>query len=456
MANVLQIAPTLDPNLTDPVFYRLTLEIRMIESLFKIKAHHTSCRIEVLAGISTFLTMSYIIFINPAILSQTGMDRGAIFVATCLAAALGSLLMGLLANYPIALAPGMALNAYFTYSVVLGAGIHWQIALGLVFIASLIFLLLSISPIHKYIIDCIPRSLKLAIVAGVGLFICFIGFKSAGIITANQSTLVTLGNLHEPTTLLAIMGFFLIIGLDALGVMGSIIISIFMITLASTLLGYNKFYGIYAMPPSLLPTLMQMDVKDALHLSLAPIVLAFLFVTLFDNTGTLIGIAHKAGLIEKSGKLPRLTRALFSDSVAAVISPILGTSTTTNYIESAIGVKAGGRTGLTAITVAGLFLLALFFSPLAQSIPIYATAPALIYVACLMMRTLTEINWEDITEYVPALITAIAMPLTFSIAGGISFGFISYVIIKIISGRIRDLNFTLTLLAVILIIRYLF
>jgi adenine/guanine/hypoxanthine permease len=428
----------------------------MLERLFKIKANNTSLRIEVLAGTSTFLTMSYIIFINPVILSQTGMDPGAIFVATCLAAAIGSFLMGLVANYPIALAPGMALNAYFTYGVVLGTGIHWQIALGLVFIASIIFLSLSIFPIRKYIINCIPASMKLAMVAGVGLFICFIGFKSAGIISANPSTLVTLGNLHAPTTLLAIVGFFIIISLDALDIMGSIIISILFVTVVSTLLGYNKFYGIFSMPPRILPTFMQMNVTDALRLSLMPIILAFLFVTIFDNTGTLIGVAHKAGLLKKSGKLPRLNRALFVDSAAAVISPILGTSTTTSYIESAIGVKAGGKTGLTAITVAILFLFALFFSPLAQSIPIYATAPALIYVACLMMRALTEINWEDVTEYVPAIITAIAMPLTFSIAEGISFGFISYVAIKIISGRLRDLNFTITALAIILIIRYVF
>ena len=291
--------------------------------------------------------------------------------------------MGLLANYPIALAPGMGLNAYFTYSVVLGYGYSWQVALGAVFISGLIFLCLSVLPVREYIINSIPKSLKIAIVAGIGLFLGMIGFKSAGIITANPATLVTLGNLHQPTTLLAIVGFFLIIGLEALDVIGAIIISILAVTIAGIVLGYGKFNGIYSMPPSIMPTFLQMDLKGALNLGLITIVFAFLFVDLFDNTGTLIGVAYRAGLMDKDGKLPRIGRALIADSSAAIIGAMLGTSTTTSYVESTVGVKAGGRTGLMAVVVGLLFFVAIFLSPLAKSIPIYATAPALVYVACL-------------------------------------------------------------------------
>ncbi len=426
----------------------------MLQSLFKLKENKTSVRIEILAGLTTFLTMSYIIFVNPAILAETGMDAGAVFVATCLAAAFGSAMMGILANYPIALAPGMGLNAYFTYSVVLGFGHTWQVALGAVFISGVIFLGLSILPVRAYIINSIPKSLKVGIAAGIGLFLCIIGFKSAGIITGSRETLVTLGNLHQPTTLLAILGFFLMIGLDVLGIMGSVIISILTITALSIGLGYSKFDGVFSMPPSIMPTLLQMDIKGAFSLGLVTIVFAFLLVDLFDNTGTLIGIAYRAGFIDKNGKLPRIGRVLLADSSAAIMGALLGTSTTTSYVESSVGVKAGGRTGLMAVVVALLFLLALFLSPLAASIPKFATAPALIYVACMMARALTEIEWEDLTEYAPAVITAISMPLTYSIADGISFGFISYTAIKIVSGRYRDLNWALVILALAFVVKY--
>jgi len=400
--------------------------------------------------------MSYIIFVNPSVLAQTGMDHGAVFVATCLAAAFGSCLMGLLANYPIALAPGMGLNAYFTYSVVLGFGYRWQVALGAVFISGLIFLGLSIFPIRESIINSIPKSLKVGIAGGIGLFLAIIGFKSAGLITASPATLVTLGNLHQPTTLLAILGFFLMIGLDALEVTGSVIISILAVTGISILMGYSSLQGVFSLPPSLMPTLLQMDVQGAFHLGLVTIVFAFLLVDLFDNTGTLIGIAYRAGFIDKRGKLPRIGRVLLADSSAAILGAALGTSTTTSYVESSVGVKAGGRTGLMAVVVGLLFLAALFFAPLAASIPNYAAAPALVYVACMMMRALTEIDWEDLTEYVPAVITAIAMPLTYSIAEGISFGFISYAAIKIFSGRFGDLNLPLIILALAFIAKYVF
>lgn len=428
----------------------------MLQRIFKLSANKTSIRTEMLAGVSTFLTMSYIIFVNPSILAQTGMDHGAVFVATCLAAAFGSCLMGILANYPIALAPGMGLNAYFTYSVVLGFGHSWQVALGAVFLSGLIFLGLSIFPIREYMINSIPKSLKVGIAAGIGLFLAIIGFKSAGLITTSQATLVTLGNVHEPTTLLAILGFFLMVGLDALGVTGSVIISILTVTGLSMILGYSQFGGIFSLPPSLMPTLLQMDIKDAMSLGLVTIVFAFLLVDLFDNTGTLIGIAYRAGFIDKSGKLPRIGRVLLADSSAAVVGAMLGTSTTTSYVESSVGVKAGGRTGLMAVVVGLLFLVALFFAPLAASVPKYATAPALIYVACMMARAFIEIDWDDLTEYVPAVLTAIAMPLTYSIAEGISFGFISYTAIKLLSGRIRDLNVPLVILALAFVAKYIF
>lgn len=423
----------------------------MLDSFFKLKAHHTSIKTEIIAGLSTFLTMSYIIFINPAILAKTGMDHGAVFVATCLAAALGSALMGLLANYPIALAPGMGLNVYFTYNVVLGSGYSWQLALGAVFISGLIFLSLSLLPIRSYLINSIPASLKIAIVAGIGLFLCMIGFKSAGILVNNHFALI---NLHQPTTLLAILGFFMIIGLQALRVLGAIIISILTISTLGILFHYGQFKGFFSMPPSIMPTLMQMEVKNAFSLGLATIVFAFLFVDLFDNTGTLIGVAHKAGLMDKRGRLPRLNRALLADSLAAILGAVLGTSTTTSYVESTVGVKAGGKTGLTALVVALLFIMALFLAPLAESIPAYATAPALVYVACLMARSLRELNWKDVTEYFPALITAVTMPLTFSVADGMAFGFISYTIIKIFSGRFRDLNWALVILTVLFVAKY--
>lgn len=427
----------------------------MLNKIFKIKEHQSSVKIEILAGITTFFAMSYIIFVNPSILSLTGMDKGAVFVATCLTAAFGSALMGLMANYPIALAPGMALNTYFTYGVVIGGGYSWQVALGAVFVSGIILLFLSISPVREYIINSIPKSLKIAIVAGIGLFLGVIGLKNAGILTGHPPQL-TLLNLLQPTSLLALLGFFIIIILETLGIIGSILISITIISFIGILLGYTQYVGIFAMPPSIMPTLMQMDIMGALNMGLMTIVFAFLFVDLFDNTGTLIAVAHRGGLIDKDGKLPRINRVLIADSTAAIASAILGTSTTTNYLESAVGVKAGGKTGLMAIVVAILFLFALFLSPLAESIPAYATAPAIIYIACLMTRAFTEIDWKNATEYAPALITAIAMPITFSIAEGIAFGFISYTVIKVITGRFRDLNPAIVILAIIFAAKDLF
>jgi AGZA family xanthine/uracil permease-like MFS transporter len=428
----------------------------MLEKLFQLKAHNTNVRTEILAGVTTFLTMAYILFVNPAILGETGMDKGAIFVATCLAAAIGSALMGLIANYPIALAPGMGLNAFFTYTVVLHMGHTWQVALGAVFISATLFFLLSIFRIREWIVNSIPLPLRSAIAAGIGLFLALIALKEAGLVVDNPATLVGLGDLHSPGPLLAVLGFFLIVALEARRVTGAVMIGILAVTAIAIGLGVTPFGGIVSMPPSLAPTFLELDIMGALDVGMISVIFAFLFVDLFDNTGTLIGVAKRAGLMSKDGHLPKMGRALIADSAAAMGGSLLGTSTTTSYIESASGVAAGGRTGLTAIVVAGLFLLALFFAPLAGTVPAFATAPALLFVAVLMTSGLAEIDWDDITVAAPVVITALAMPLTFSIANGIAFGFIAWVVIKALAGRFKELNPALVVLAAIFIAKFAF
>jgi AGZA family xanthine/uracil permease-like MFS transporter len=426
----------------------------MLENYFKLSEHGTNVRTEVVAGFTTFLTMAYIMFVNPQILSAAGMDRGAVFVATCVASAIGTLVMALYANYPLALAPGMGLNAYFTYGVVLGMHYSWQVALGAVFISGVCFLILSVTRLREAIVDAIPQSQKMAISAGIGLFLGIIALKEAGIVVANPETYVTLGNLKASGTLLAILGFFMMVALDARRVPGAIIISILAVTIIGIAAGISPADGIVSTPPSLAPTFLQLDLKGTLNLGLITIVFAFLFVDLFDNTGTLVGVAHRAGLIGPDGKIPRLGRAFIADSVATIAGALLGTSTVTSYIESAAGVKAGGRTGLVGVVVAVLFLLSLFLSPLAGTVPAYATAPALLFVACLMARGLVEIDWEDVTEYAPAVVTALAMPLTFSIANGIAFGFITYAGVKLLAGRYSETSMGLLVLAILFIVKF--
>jgi AGZA family xanthine/uracil permease-like MFS transporter len=426
----------------------------MLERFFRLSANGTNVRTEVIAGVTTFLTMAYIMFVNPAILSETGMDRGAVFVATCLASAIGTMIMGLYANYPLALAPGMGLNAYFTYGVVKGMHYSWQVALGAVFISGVLFLLLSVTRVREWIVDAIPQSQKLAISAGIGLFLAVIALKSAGVVVASPETLVTLGNLKAPSTLLAIAGFLLMVALDARRVTGAIIIAILAVTTTGVLLGISPFAGILAMPPSLAPTFLQLDIAGALDAGLAAIIFAFFFVDLFDNTGTLVAVAHRAGLIDRNGRIPRLNRVFIADSTATLAGSLLGTSTVTSYIESAAGVRAGGRTGLVGVVVALLFLLSLFVAPLAGTIPAYATAPALLYVACLMARGLAEVDWEDVTEYAPAVVTAITMPLTFSIANGIAFGFIIYTAVKLLAGRTAELRPAVGVLGILFVTKF--
>ena len=413
--------------------------MEFLEKFFKLKENGTDVRTELLAGLTTFLTMAYIIFVNPSILGDAGMPKDSVFVATCLAAALGTLIMGLYANYPIALAPGMGLNAYFAYAVVIGMGIPWQVALGSVFISGCLFILVSIFKIREMIIDAIPQSLRTAITVGIGLFLAIISLKSSGIVVANPATLVTLGDLHKAPPVLAIIGFFLIVALDRLKVRGAILIGIVTITIASFVFGGNEFKGIVSAPPSLAPTLFKLDIMGALSMGILNVVLVFFLVELFDATGTLMGVANRAGLL-KNGKMDRLNKSLLADSTAIVAGSFLGTSSTTAYIESAAGVQAGGRTGLTAVAVAVLFLACLFIAPLAGTVPAYATAPALFYVACLMLRELVEIDWEDSTESVPAAVTALMMPFTYSIANGVAFGFITYVVLKVATGRIKQVS----------------
>jgi len=426
----------------------------MFERIFKLADNHTDVRTEVIAGVTTFLTLAYIIFVNPSILAQSGMDQGAVFVATCLAAAIGTAIMGIYANYPIALAPGMGLNAYFTYGVVLGMGHTWQVALGAVFISGVIFLILSVLPVREWIINAIPRSLKIAISAGIGLFLAIIALKNAGIVVDHPATLVTMGDLAKPEPLLAALGFMVIVALSARRVPGAIILAILGVTVVSIALGVSEAGGIVSMPPSLAPTLAQMDVMGALEVGLVTIVFAFLFVDLFDTAGTLVGLAHRAGMLDENGRLPRLRKALMADSTATMAGAVLGTSTTTSYIESASGINAGGRTGLTAVVVALLFLACLFLAPLAGTIPAFATAPALLYVAVLMVRGLSEVDWDDVTEAAPAVVIAISMPLTFSIASGIGFGFITYVAVKLLSGRFSDVNPAILCLAAAFVVKF--
>lgn len=427
----------------------------VLESYFKLREHGTNVRTEVLAGVTTFLTMAYIIFVNPQILATTGMDAGAVFVATCVAAAVGSAIMALLVNYPIALAPGMGLNAYFAFTVVGQMGHSWQVALGAVFLSGVLFIVLSALPVREWIINAIPRSLKLAISAGIGLFLGIIALQNAGIVAAHPATLLTLGDLSRPEAMLAGAGFLLLVALAARGVTGAVIIAILAVTLAGIMLGVSPFGGrIVSLPPSPAPTFLAMDIAGALSAGLIVIVFTFLFIDLFDTAGTLVGVSHRAGLLGPDGKLPRLRRALFADSAATVVGAGLGTSTVTSYIESAAGTNVGGRTGLTALTVAGLFLACLFLAPLAADIPAYATAPALLYVACLMTRGLTEIDWDDVTEYAPAVIAALAMPLTYSIANGIGFGFIAYAGVKLLTGRWREAGGAVFVLAGLFIVKF--
>lgn len=428
----------------------------MLEKLFQLKANGTTVKTEVIAGLTTFLTMAYIIVVNPDMLSAAGMDYGAVFTATCIAAAIGSLIMGLVANYPIALAPGMGINAFFAFVVVQGMGHDWRVALAAVFLSGFIFLLLSLFKVREWIVNSIPLSLRFGISSGIGFFLALIALKNAGIIVDNPATLVSLGDMLAPESLLTVFGFFLICALAQRKVIGAVMIGIVTVTIAALLLGITQINGVVSPPPSLAPTFMALDFAGALDVGLITIVFTFLFVDLFDTSGTLIAAAHRGNLLDEQGRLPRLKKALLADSVASMSGAALGTSTTTSYIESTAGITAGGRTGLTAVVVAVCFLLALFFAPLALIVPACATAPALLYVAVLMSGGLKHIDWEDITETAPAVMTALMMAFSFSIAHGIAVGFITYAAIKLFSGRSKEVSISVMVIAALFVVKFLF
>lgn len=427
----------------------------MLERFFKLKEHGTTVRTEIVAGLTTFLTMAYIIFVNPSILAAAGMPQDAVFVATCLIAALGTAIMALYANYPIALAPGMGLNAYFAFVVVGAMGYSWQTALGAVFISGCLFLAITLFGLRELIVRGIPQSIRTAIVVGIGLFLALIALKSAGIVAASPDTLVTLGDLHQPQVVLAAIGFVLIVVLDRFRVPGAILIGIVTVTVLSFIFGGNKFGGVFAPPPSIAPTFMQLDIKGAFQAGVLNVVLVFFLVELFDATGTLMGVAKRAGLLVP-GRMERFNKALLADSAAIFAGSMLGTSSTTAYVESAAGVQAGGRTGLTALTVAVLFLACLFISPLAGAVPAYATAPALLFVACLMLRELTELDWDEPTEVIPAVITALMMPFTYNIANGLAFGFIAYAALKLFTGKMREVHWMTWLIAAVFLFKFIY
>jgi AGZA family xanthine/uracil permease-like MFS transporter len=434
----------------------------MLDRFFGLKAQGTDVRTEVLAGVTTFMTMAYIVVVNPAILGEAGMPVAAVAAATCLAAGFGSILMGLIANYPLALAPGMGLNAYFTYTVVKGMGVPWEVALGCVFLSGVAFLILTLAGVRQMIVGAIPKPLFSAVAAGVGLFIAFIGLKEAGIIVASPATTVALGDLTTPTAAVAIMGLVLIAVLQAWRVKGAILIGILLATAAGWALGLAKIVPATSSLADLTATAFKMDVmgafnlKGGLGLAMLEIIFVFLFVDLFDNVGTLVAVTKKAGLQAPDGSIPRLNRILLADSAATMVGAAAGTSTVVSYIESASGVTAGGRTGLTAVVVGVLFLVTLFFAPLVQAIPAAATAPALILVGAMMVGSLTDIDWADPTVAIPAFLTLITIPLTFSIANGLAFGITSYAVLRLLTGKIGKGDWLLLVLAALFILRFVY
>ena len=428
----------------------------MLEKFFKLKENNTTIQTELIAGFTTFITMAYIIFVNPQMMSTAGMDQGASFVGTCIAASIACILMGLYANWPIGLAPGMGLNAFFTYTVVGEMGYTWEIALGAVFIAGILFWFMSITPVRQWMLESIPLNLRVAMGAGVGLFIGLIGLKNGGIIVPNEATLLSMGNILLPETILAMLGFLVIAILAIRKVRGAILIGVMLVTLLSIFMGIINFQGLVSSPPSFLPIFLKLDILGALDLAMISIITSFLFVNLFDTAGTLLGVANQAKLVNESGKILSLDKALKADSSSSAIGAFLGCAPVTSYIESSAGAEAGGRTGLTAVTVGFLFLIAIFFSPLASIIPAHATAGALIYVAILMLGGMEKLNWSDATELLPALIIIVMIPLTFSIANGIALGFLSYVVLKIATGKVTLISSGAWFLTVVFLSKFIF
>ena len=428
----------------------------LLDRLFKLQAHGTTARTEILAGTTTFITMVYIIFVNPQMMAASGMDQGASFVGTCLAAALACYVMGLYANWPVGMAPGMGLNAFFTYTVVGEMGYTWQVALGAVFLAGVLFVIMSVTRMRRWMLDSIPFNMRIAMGVGVGLFVGFVGLKNGGVIVANNATYLSLGDFGETETLLTGISFLTIAILSMRKIPGAIIIGILGTTILAAFLGLIAFNGLIAPPPSLAPTFMQLDILGALDVAMASVIIAFLFVNLFDTAGTLLGVASRAGLINERGDAENMHRALKADSSSSILGAFFGCAPVTSYVESSAGVEAGGRTGLTAVVVGTLFLLAMFFSPLAAIVPAYATAGALIYVALLMLSGMETLDWSDTTEVLPALVTIILIPLTFSIADGIALGFITYVAVKLSTGKHSEITIGAWFLAAIFLAKFAF
>ena len=429
---------------------------QILERLFKLESHGTNPKKELIAGLTTFVTMAYIILVNPQIMSAAGMDPGASFVGTCIAAAFACFAMGLYANWPVGLAPGMGLNAFFTFTVVIEMGYSWEVALGAVFLAGILFVIMSVTPLRRWMLDSIPMNLRVAMGSGVGLFVGFIGLKSGGLIVANDSNFLSLGDFSKTETVLAGLGFLLISVLAIRKVPGAIILGVMVVTVSAMLFGLVQFQGLVSMPPDLAPTFMKLDIMGALDLTMVSIVISFLFVNLFDTAGTLLGVANRANLIDENGDVKNLDRALKADSTSSVVGAFFGCAPVTSYVESSAGVEAGGRTGLTAVVVGLLFLLAIFFSPLASIVPAYATSGALIYVAILMLGGMEKLDWSDTAELVPSLIMVVMIPLTFSIANGIALGFISYVVIKAFVGEIKSVSSGAWFLFAIFVAKFIF
>ena len=430
--------------------------IDMLDNIFKLNVNGTNIKREILAGFTTFITMSYIIFVNPQIMSTTGMDFGAVFVGTCLAASIACFIMGFVANWPVGLAPGMGLNAFFTYSVVGEMGYSWETALGAVFLSGILFFIMSVTPLRKWMIDSIPTNLRIAMASGVGFFIGFIGLKNGGIIISNDATFLSLGDFSNIETLLSALGFLLIAILTIRNIKGSIIISILAITLLSLTLGLVEFNGVISYPPSLGPVFLHLDIIGAIDTAMISIIASFLFVNLFDTTGTLFGVATRANFIDEKGNISNLDKALKCDSSTSIIGTFFGCAPVTSYVESSSGIEAGGRTGLTAITIGFLFLFSIFLSPLASIVPSYATSGALIYVSFLILSGLQKLDWADLSELMPSLIIVVMIPLTFSIADGISLGFIAFIIMKIASGNIKSISSGSWFLTLIFVSKFIF
>ncbi|ELN2577423.1 adenine permease AdeP [Enterobacter kobei] len=431
----------------------------LLERVFKLREHGTTARTEVIAGFTTFLTMVYIVFVNPQILGVAGMDTSAVFVTTCLIAALGSILMGVFANLPVALAPAMGLNAFFAFVVVQAMGLPWQVGMGAIFWGAIGLLLLTIFRVRYWMIANIPVSLRVGITSGIGLFIGMMGLKNAGVIVANPETLVSIGHLTSHNVLLGVLGvlgFFIIAILASRNIHAAVLVSIVVTTLLGWMLGDVHYNGIVSAPPSVSTVIGHVDLAGSLNLGLAGVIFSFMLVNLFDSSGTLIGVTDKAGLADEKGKFPRMKQALFVDSISSVAGSFIGTSSVTAYIESSSGVSVGGRTGLTAVVVGILFLLVIFLSPLAGMVPPYAAAGALIYVGVLMTSSLSRVKWDDLTEAVPAFITAVMMPFSFSITEGIALGFISYCVMKIGTGRFRDLSPCVIVVALLFVLKIVF